>query len=118
MMGSLQKAKLSGAPDGNGPISITATNAGSAQVIHAAVAGTNADDWDEVWLVATNGSGSDRLLTLLFGGNLLGPVLIPAQTSYRVLDGHPLQNSIQVKAFADAAGISAKGYVNKARALS
>ncbi len=115
-MAILSKAGLSAAPAGNGPISITGTDAASANTIHTAVAGTGAEDWDEVWLTATNTTSDDRLLTLLIGGTAVGPVRIPAYTAYRVLDGHPLQNGLAVAAYADASGVVVQGYVNQMRA--
>lgn len=118
MLIPVTKAGLSGAPVGNGLIDITGTDAGTANTLHAAVAGTGADDWDEVWLVATNGSDADRLLTLLIGAVEEGPALIPARTSYRILDGHPLQDGLVVKAYADDAGVKVRGYVNQARSAA
>lgn len=118
MMGFMKKAGLTGAPAGNGCIDITGTDAATANTLHAAVAGTGADDWDEVWLVATNGSDADRLLTLLVGEVEEGPVLIPARATYRVLDGHPLQDGLVLKAFADDAGVKVRGYVNQARSAA
>jgi hypothetical protein len=112
----VSRAGLSGAPAGNGIVEITGTDAASANTLHEAVIGTGADDWDELWLVCTNGSTSDRLLTLIIGGVNEGPIRIPSYSTFRVLDGHPLQNGLETKAFADASGLVIKGYVNEARA--
>ena len=106
---------LSGSTNGKG-IKVAAT-ATAGTTIHTAVAG--ATDIDQVYLYAMNTDGSDRKLTLEWGGTTapddLIEVTITAESGLTlVAPGLPLQNGLIVKAFASSANvITIHGYVHR-----
>jgi hypothetical protein len=61
-----KKRKLSASTDGRG-IKVAAT-ASPGTLIHTALDSIGAIEWDEIWLRATNTSGSPVQLTVQFGG--------------------------------------------------
>lgn len=116
-MSTFAKAGLSGVAAGNLALQITPT-ATAGTTVHTAVSGTGTE-WDEVWLQASNISGSDVVLTLEFGGTGVANELdfiVPANSTVPILTGHPLQNAAVLAAYAATANvINLFGYVNTIR---
>ena len=114
-MATYSKQLLSGGTNGKNVKVVATATAGT--TIHTAVAGTS--DMDEVWLYACNTDGTDRKLTLEFGGATapddLVEVTIGAEAGWvLVCPGILLQNGLVVKAFAAAANVVViNGYVNR-----
>ncbi len=115
-MATALKRKLSGSTDGK-PIKVAAT-ATPGTTIHAAVAGTTAGTFDEIWLWAYNGHTVAVVLTIEFGGvgvpdqNII--LTLPAKSGLiPIAPGLILQNSMAVGAFASVANvITLMGFVN------
>lgn len=114
-MATYTKRLLSGSTNGK-PIAVAAT-ATLGTTIHTAVTGT--DPLDEIWLWATNLSGSVVNLTVEWGGagdaNLaMKTIPIPAYTRLQIIDGQLLQNALVVTAFAGTTNvINITGYVHR-----
>lgn len=114
-MATYSKILLSGSTNGK-PIAVAAT-ATLGTTIHTAIAGTTA--LDEIWLWATNVSGSAVNLTIEWGGagdaNLaMKTISIPALTRIQIIDGQLLQNALVVTAFAGTTNvINLTGYVHR-----
>ena len=114
-MATMTYELLSGSTNGKA-IKVAAT-ATAGTTIHTAVAGTT--DIDQVYLYAMNTDGTDRKLTLEWGGTTapddLIEVTIPAESGLTlVAPGLPLQNGLIVKAFAASANvITIHGYVHR-----
>ena len=114
-MATYSKQLLSGGTNGKNVKVVATATAGT--TIHTAVAGTS--DMDEVWLYACNTDGTDRKLTLEFGGATspddLVEVTIGAEAGWvLVCPGILLQNGLVVSAFAAAANVVViNGYVNR-----
>jgi hypothetical protein len=114
-METYTKHMLSGSTNGKAIKVVQTSTAGT--LLHTAVAGTA--DKDEVWLWAVNNDTVDHLLTIEWGeatapdGNIIGNV--PAKSGlYKVVPGFPLQNGLEIRAFADAANVvSVHGFVNR-----
>lgn len=110
------KTLLSGSTDGK-QIKVTGTNAAGAVTVHTAVSGTSS--LDEVYLYAYNDDTATRLVTILWGGttepdNAIRAYLGAKSGRTLVVDGALLQNSLVVKAFADAANVVLiDGFVNR-----
>lgn len=117
-MSTFTKAALSGSTDGK-QIKISATTNGGANTIHTATANSGANQWDEIWIYATNTDTTPRNLTILWGGTTEPDnqmiVSIPSQSGRLLLiDGMILHNSLVVKAYATAANvIIVDGFVNQ-----
>lgn len=109
------KQLLSGSTNGK-QIKLTGTNVAGAVTVHTAVAGAAA--FDEIWLYAYNEDTVTRMITLLWGGttepdNDIRISLLPRSGRTLVVDGALLQNSLLVKAYADAANVVLiDGFVN------
>lgn len=109
---------LSGSTNGLG-IKVTGTGTGSTVTVHTAVSGTTSRD--EVWLWAYNddSDGETRTLAIEFGGtsdpdNVIRTPIPSRAGLVPVLMGHPLRNSLVVKAFADEANdVILYGHVNR-----
>ncbi len=117
-MATYSKELLSGGTNGkNIKVAATAT---AGTTIHTAVSGTS--DIDEIWLYACNTDGSDRKLTIEYGGatapDELTEVTIEAESGWvLVVPGLLLQNSLVVKAFAASANVvNVNGFVNRVTA--
>jgi len=114
-MADYSKQKLSESSNGRQIKVVATATAGTA--IHTAVSGE--DDWDEVWIWATNFDATDRTLTIEFGGvsspDDLIDVTIPAKAGpILVVPGLLLQNGLAVSAFAATTGvILISGFVNR-----
>ena len=114
-MATYSKQLLSSGTNGKNIKVVATATAGTD--IHTAVSGTS--DMDEVWLYACNTDGSDRKLTLEFGGTTspddLVEVTIGAEAGWvLVCPGILLQNGLVVKAFAAAPNVVViNGYVNR-----
>lgn len=114
---SIAKIELSGSTDGR-PIKVAATST-PGTTIHTAQSGTGENNYDEIWLWATNTDTVNRKLTIEFGGTTspddLIEVTIPAESGLvLVIPGLILQNSLVVKAFCASANVvNILGYVNK-----
>ena len=114
-MATFTKTLLGGSTNGR-PIKVVATGT-AGTTIHTAVSGTSSTD--EVWLYAVNTDTVTRTLTIEFGG-VTSPddtivVGIPSKSGLTlVVPGLPLQNSLVVKAFADAPNVVIiTGFVNR-----
>ena len=109
------KKILSGSTTGL-QVKVSAITNGTANTIHTAASGTSA--FDEIWIYAYNDDTAVRLLTLLWGGttepdNVMRVSLSPRAGRLLVVDGALLQNSLVVKAYADAANVVLlDGFVN------
>lgn len=87
------------------PVKVTSTTSGAANTLHTTGSGI-----DEVWVWATNTSGSAVLLTIMLGGTTnpddYVQALIPAQVGPQlVIPGIRLNGSVAVKAFAATANV-------------
>jgi len=109
---------LSGSTNGLG-IKVTGTATGSSVTVHTAIAGTTSRD--ELWLWAYNddADGETRTLAIEFGGTTDPDNVIRTPVAARaglvpILVGHPLRNTLVVKAFADEANdVILYGHVNR-----
>ena len=114
-MATFTKVLLSGSTNGR-QIKVAAI-ATAGTTIHTAVAGTS--DIDEMWLWAVNSDSSDRKLTIEYGGvaspDDLIEVTIPSENGLvLIIPGLVLQNSLVVRAFAEAANVvMVSGFVNR-----
>jgi hypothetical protein len=114
----ITKDKLSGSTDGQGIL--VAATATPGTLIHTAVTGTGADNFDEVWLWAMNTDATARKLTIEYGGAAAGDLIektIAAEDGLvLVMPGFVLQNAKVVRAFAALTNVVAlMGFVNKIR---
>lgn len=105
---------LSGSTNGR-PIAVAATSS-PGTLIHTAAAASGANQFDEIWLWATNIDSADRVLTLQFGGTTTADeimITVKAGQTIMVLAGNRLNNGLILKAFADAANkVNLFGNVN------
>lgn len=114
-MATFSKQFLSASTNGR-PIRVAAT-ATAGTTIHTPLAGTT--EIDEVWLYCVNTDTVTRKLTIEFGGTTapddLIEIGIPAEAGLvLVVPGIPLQTSLVIGAFADAANVLCiSGYVNR-----
>ena len=114
-MATYSKRALSGSTNGK-QIKVTAT-ATPGTLIHTAVSGEA--DFDEIWLWAVNSNATNVKLTIEFGGTTSPDdtieVYIPGESGLvLVVPGLILQNSLEVRAFADIAdAIMISGFVNR-----
>lgn len=114
-MPTYSKVLLSASTNGRG-IKVNATST-AGDTIHAAVSG--ASDIDEIYIYAVNAHTAAVTLTLEWGGTTdpddLIEVTIPHSSGLYVgAPGLPLQNSLEVAAFASVADvISIFGFVNR-----
>lgn len=112
------KRRQLSASDGGRGILVAAT-ASPGTPIHTALSSVSGNEWDEVWLWATNTSGSPVVLTIQWGGttapNDSVQLSIPAQSGLTVvIPGLALQNAKQVLAFAATGNVVVvHGYVNR-----
>lgn len=113
-MSTYNKTLLSGCTNGKA-VKIT-TTATPGDLIHTAVSG--ATDRDEIWLYLMNNDTNRRFVTIQWGetgtdGNII--VYIDAQSNLILaIPGFLLQNSLVVRAFADAANkVMVHGFVNR-----
>jgi len=116
-MATYSRQLLSGSTNGRAiPVAATAT---PGTAIHTAVAGTAS--FDELYLWASNVTGSTATLTLEWGGvtdpgdHMVKQYSIPANSApIPIATGQVLQNSLNVKAFSGtASAINITGYVNR-----
>ena len=115
---AITKQFLSGSTNGK-PVQITGTASGSQNTIHTAVSGTSSID--EVWLWATNNSGTDAVLTLAIGTTattgelILDEVTITANTTPTpILAGWIVNNSVTITAFTTTGSdVNIVGFVNR-----
>jgi hypothetical protein len=87
------------------PVKVTSTTSGAANTLHTTGAGI-----DEVWVYATNTSGSSVLLTIMLGGttnpdDYIQKSILPQDGETLVIPGHRLNGSVAVKAFAATANV-------------
>ena len=116
-MSSYSKQLLSGSIDGKGiPVAATAT---PGTLIHTAIAG--AVSFDEVYLWASNVTGSAATLTLEWGGvtdpgdHMVKQYSIPANSAPTpIATGQVLNNGLVVRAFSGtASAINLSGFANR-----
>lgn len=116
-MATFSKQLLSGST--NGRAVIVAATATPGTLIHTAIAGTSS--FDEIYLYATNATGTAATLTLEYGG-VLDPgdhackaLSIPANSPpIPILMGLLLQNGLVLRAFSGtASAINLTGFVNR-----
>ena len=116
-MASFSKIELSGSTDGRG-IKVAETST-PGTTIHQAQSGTGADNYDEVWLYATNSDTSAIDVSIEFGGTTspddIIEVTVPAQDGLLlIVPGLIIQNSLVIKAFAGTANkIVIFGWANR-----
>lgn len=116
-MATYSRELLSGSTSGR-PIPVAAT-ATPGTLLHTAIAGS--DGFDEVYLWASNVTGSTATLTLEWGGvtdpgdHMVKAVSIPANSSaVQVSFGQVLNGTLSVRAFSGtASAINITGYVNR-----
>ena len=123
-MATMSYHLLSGTPANGRGIKLTDTatsvNTDAGYLIHTAVSGTS--DIDQVYIYAMNTDGSDRKLTIEWGGTTspddLIEVTIAAESGLvLVVPGLPIQNGLLIKAFASLADvITIHGYVHRVTA--
>jgi len=112
-----KKRKLSQSSSGLG-ILVPGTALASRVWLHIATPSAAANEWDEVFLYATNPTANSAKLTLLWGWtNDWDKIIltIPAQSGLvTVVPGLLLQNNAEVSAWADTANaITIHGYVHR-----
>lgn len=112
-MASYETQLLSGSTNGK-QIKLLATSASSV-LIHTAVAGTT--NLDEVFIYCVNSGSTNVKLTVEWGENTAPDgnieVNVPGESGYvLVVPGLPIQNGLEVRAFASVANILLiNGYV-------
>jgi len=110
-MATVTKEYLSASTTGQ-PVQVVAT-ATAGTTIHTA----HATAIDEVWLKASNTSGTIETLTLEFGGTGSGNTLefqIPANDTVVIVAGDILGNSLVLAAFSTTTNVvKLVGYVNR-----
>lgn len=116
-MASYSRVLLSGSTSGREiPVAATAT---PGTLIHAAVAGAAA--WDEIYLWASNVTGTAATLTIEWGGvsnpgdHLVKSYSIPANSPpIPIATGQVLNGGLSVRAFSDTpSAINLGGFVNR-----
>ncbi len=116
-MATYSRLLLSGSTNGRAiPVAATAT---PGTAVHTAVAGTSS--FDELYLWASNVTGSAATLTIEWGGvtdpgdHLVKAVSIPANSPpIPIATGQVLNNGLLVKAFSGTTNaINLTGYVNR-----
>jgi uncharacterized membrane protein YjjP (DUF1212 family) len=115
VMATFSKRFLSGST--NGRQILVAATASPGTLIHTATTGTTSID--EVWIYAVNSSINAVKLTVQFGGTTVNSddielSILPESGLTLVVPGLPLQNSLEVRAFASVTNvINISGYVNR-----
>lgn len=116
-MATYSRVLLSGSTSGRQiPVAATAT---AGTLIHTAIAG--ATSFDEIYLWASNVTGSAATLTVEWGGvtdpgdHIVKAYSIPANSSrYPLVTGEVLNGGLAVRAFSGtASAINIGGYVNR-----
>lgn len=116
-MPSYSRQLLSGSTNGRAiPVAATAT---PGTLLHTALAGTSG--FDEVYLWASNVTGSSATLTIEWGGvadpgdHMTRQLSIPANSPpIPIVTGQVLQNGLVARAFSGtASAINITGYVNR-----
>ena len=116
-MATYSRGLLSGSTSGK-PLPISATST-PGTTVHTAVSGTSA--FDEVYIWATNVTGSSATITIEWGGttdpgdHLAKGLSIPANSGpVLIASGEVLNNSVVVRAFSNTSNaINLVGYVNR-----
>lgn len=114
-MPTYTKLALSGSTNGQ-PILIGAT-ASPGTTLHTAT--TSTTNFDEIWLWATNSSGSAVNLTIQWGGttapnNSITLSMAAASGLYLIVPGLVLNNSLLCRAFAGTTNVlTISGFVNR-----
>lgn len=115
-MQTFARQLLSGSTSGR-PIPVAATST-PGTLIHAAVSG--AASFDEVYLWATNTTGSAVTITVEWGGvtdpgdHLVKGYSLPANSDpVQISAGLNLNGGLEVRAFASAAGVNITGFVSR-----
>lgn len=115
MATTASKRELSASTDGS-PIAVAATATPGTNIHTASANNAAANDYDEVWLYATNIDTTPRLLTIEFGGTAAGNqvmMVIPAQSTVFLMRCI-IENSKTLAAFAASANkINLFGWVNR-----
>lgn len=111
----ISRIELSGSVDGR--MITTTSTVGAGTTIHTAQAGTGNDNYDEIWVWATNTSTANGKLSLLWGST--GDVDLVTQTIpagsglVPLVPGLVLQNSLLARFFVESTAIKVGGYVNR-----
>lgn len=97
---------------------VIAATASPGTLIHSAVESAAPNEWDEVWIRATNPTGSPVKLTIEWGGSTSSDqieITVPAESGFtEVIPGHVLHNGAEVRAFAASAdALVVHGVVNR-----
>jgi len=116
-MPDFSKIELSESTDGR-QINITATGT-AGNLIHTALSATGPDNYDEVWLYASNVSDADTLITVEWGGvsdpgDLIKVAISPEVGLGLLVPGLILQNALALRVFAeDNLVVNISGFVNR-----
>lgn len=110
------KQKLSGSTSGKGILVAATSSPGT--TIHAAASTSDASDFDEVWLWASNTDTTARKLTIEYGGTSAGFIVeltIPAESGpVLVIPGWLATDGISIAAFCATTNVvNIHGYVNR-----
>ena len=114
-MATIVKQEFSGSTDGR-PIEVAS---GSNSTIHETQAATGDNNYDEIWLWATNTSSAAVVLTIYWGGTTDADDKIivtvpPKEGLMQVIPGLILQNGCDLLATASpGTSINVVGFVNK-----
>ena len=112
-MATFDKVFLSESSNGRG-IAVSATST-PGTLLHTAINSTS--HLDEVWLFAVNNSGASITLTIEFGGTSVNDnisiTIARTEGLYTIVPGLPINNALEIRAFASATGVSVFGYVNR-----
>ena len=118
-MPTYQKQALSGSTDGR-PIPITVTTpGGTGTLIHTATSASAENEYDEIWVWATNIDETAVELGVEFGGVADGDhihINVPGLGAgpLLVIPGIPLQNGLVCRATASVASdVNVFGYINR-----
>jgi len=113
---SIVKQELSGSTDGRMILVVQTSTPGTA--IHTAAAITGVNNYDEIWLWATNTDTTARKLTIEWGGvssptDTIEMTIQPETGLVLIVPGLVLQNGLLVKAFCATANVvTVGGFVN------
>lgn len=117
-MATYSRVLLSGSTSGT-PIVVSGTNTGTANTIHTAVSGSTS--FDEIYIWASNVTGSAATLTIEFGnasdpgGHIVKAYSVLANSPpIPIVTGQNLNGGLVVKAFGGTgSAINITGYANR-----
>ena len=114
-MATIVKQELSESGDG-APVAVGTSSA----AVHQTQAATGDNNYDEIWIWATNESAAAVVLQIGWGGtdattasHKIIVTVPPQQGLMQIVPGLVLQNGHDVFALASATGVNLLGFVNK-----